>query len=100
MVRCRMSEKAVHQLAHRDCRNYVPLDAAKGLCRIRNEMIPADERICEQFRRLPRCRCCRHYRPDEARSQTGVCGRSLNNFMAYADMTASTCKDFQDEEQV
>ena len=89
------------EIAHRDCRNYVPVDAAKGLCRRSKNLLPADGDICKEFRRLPRCRVCAHFQATSENSQSGldnqigVCLRSVNQFLAYADMTAATCRDFQ-----
>jgi 4-hydroxyphenylacetate decarboxylase small subunit len=82
-------------LVHRDCCNYAPLDADKGLCLMSKDVILADGQSCEQFSLLPRCRCCVHYQPDANQPQVGICKRSPNLFMAYADMTAKTCADYQ-----
>ena len=34
---------------HLDCRNYAPLDVAKGMCHVRKEIILADGKSCEMF---------------------------------------------------
>jgi 4-hydroxyphenylacetate decarboxylase small subunit len=91
-----MSKREQKKVSHRDCRNYAPLDAAKGLCRKTSDLIPADEKICERFSCLPRCCRCTHYQADADKPLVGICGRSSNHFMAYADMTARTCADFQE----
>lgn len=88
-------ERSQTELSHRHCRNYAPLDAGKGLCLVRKDLILADGLICEQFSSLPRCSRCAHYQPEKGKPQIGICRRSPNFFMAYADMTAKTCADFQ-----
>lgn len=82
------------EYAHRDCRNYAPLDAARGICHKTKEVVAADEKNCECFSCLPRCCRCSNYAADESKPQVGICRRSPNNFLAYGDMTAKTCRDF------
>lgn len=80
---------------HRDCLNYAPVDAAKGLCRACGDPVPADGESCEKFARLPRCRWCVQYRPHPDKAQIGICAVSPKGFLAYADMTAKTCAQFK-----
>jgi len=82
-------------LGHRDCRNYAPVDAAKGLCRASSGMTPADGKPCERFSRLPRCGWCAGFRAEPAKPGLGVCASSAHQFFAYADMAAKTCADFK-----
>ena len=79
---------------HRDCGNYAPVDAAKGVCHRTKEIIPADDSACAAFAALPKCAACSNYLPSEKDGLTGVCKASKNGFMAYAGMAAVTCENY------
>jgi len=80
---------------HRECRNYAPVDVSKGLCHRSGVMTPGDDACCAELDLLPKCGRCAHYGPEEHDPLTGVCGVSKSRFMAYADMTAVTCAQFE-----
>lgn len=81
-------------MSHRDCRNFAPVDVAKGVCHRTKLGVAADGARCEQFVRLAKCRHCRNYLPDAGTAGVGVCAVSKNQFLAYADMTAVTCEQY------
>ena len=83
-------------LAHRDCRNFAPIDVVKGLCHHSKAMVAADEPACAQCLLLPKCHHCSHYAADEKSSGLGGCRASdpSRPFMAYADMAAIHCEDY------
>jgi 4-hydroxyphenylacetate decarboxylase small subunit len=76
-----------------DCRNYAPVDVAKGLCHVRKQMVLADSNACDLFDRLPKCRHCDSYRhgPEE---YLGTCGATPTRPMTYPDLSAVTCRWF------
>jgi 4-hydroxyphenylacetate decarboxylase small subunit len=76
-----------------DCRNYAPVDVAKGICHVRKQMVLADGDACELFDRLPKCRHCAHYTqgPEE---YLGTCEATPTRPMAYPDLSAITCGSF------
>jgi 4-hydroxyphenylacetate decarboxylase small subunit len=80
-------------LKHWDCRNYAPLDAAKGICHIRKQLTLADGESCEFFERLPKCKHCVNYVPDEEEN-LGICIALSSQYMTYPDLSGVTCEWF------
>ncbi len=82
---------------HRDCRNFAPVDVAKGICHRTKEMIPADGEPCREFDRIPKCRWCRNFQADPDTVEMGTCAACVGTpgFMAYPDMVAVTCEMYQ-----
>ena len=78
---------------HLDCRNYAPLDVAKGVCHVKKHVVRADEAPCDTFEALPKCKHCRNYLPGEV-EYIGVCAASRSRPMAYPDLIGVTCEDF------
>jgi 4-hydroxyphenylacetate decarboxylase small subunit len=76
-----------------DCRNYAPLDVAKGICHKRKQVVLADGEACELFDELPKCKCCAKYIPGEE-EYLGTCNASPTRFMTYPDLIAVTCEWF------
>jgi 4-hydroxyphenylacetate decarboxylase small subunit len=76
-----------------DCRNYAPLDVAKGICHRRKVLILADDEACELFEMLPKCKQCANYAPDEV-EYLGACAASPSRPMTYPDLTGVTCEWF------
>lgn len=76
-----------------DCRNYAPVDVAKGICHIRKQMVLADDEACEKFEKLPRCKYCVKFTPDNE-EYLGTCGASPNQPMTYPDLISVTCEWF------
>ncbi len=82
---------------HRDCRQFAPVDVAKGICHRTGNMVHGDDESCSDFDRLPKCRWCARFTPDSdpKAAELGSCQATKPAFMAYADMAAVTCDDFQ-----
>jgi 4-hydroxyphenylacetate decarboxylase small subunit len=78
---------------NQDCRNYAPLDVAKGICHVRKQVVLADDKACEFFVQLPKCKCCGKYIPGEE-EYLGICNASPSRPMAYPDLVAVTCEWF------
>lgn len=85
---------------HRDCRNYAPIDAAKGICHLTKIDVAGDACCCSSFNRIQKCKYCISYNCDIENADIGVCLSSDNNpkFMAYADMIAITCEKFKEKD--
>jgi 4-hydroxyphenylacetate decarboxylase small subunit len=75
-----------------DCRNYAPVDVAKGMCHRRKQMVLADGEACEMFDRLPKCKHCAMYMPGE--EFLGTCAASPTRPMTYPDLIGLTCEWF------
>ncbi|MGI9860532.1 4-hydroxyphenylacetate decarboxylase small subunit [Moorella naiadis] len=74
---------------HNDCRNFVPVDVAKGICRVRNELIAIDTPTCQKFDPLPKCKNCANFTATE--NTLGVCEADKNKPWAFEDLIAVTC---------
>jgi 4-hydroxyphenylacetate decarboxylase small subunit len=90
-----MFDMGIESSAHRDCRNFAPLDVAKGICHLTGDVVTADDRCCPNLALLERCRICMHFAPDEGNVSLGICLASRNRFMAYGEMTSLTCENYQ-----
>lgn len=85
-----MAKKA-EGLNHTDCRNFVPVDVAKGICGLRNEKVLIDTPVCEKFDSLPKCKNCVCF-GDVDEEGLGVCKADEKRTpWTYADLPAVTC---------
>ena len=78
---------------HLDCRNFAPVDVAKGICHTRKQMVLADGESCELFERLPKCEHCANYSAGEE-EYLGMCEASTGRPMTYPDLIGVTCEWF------
>ncbi len=81
-------------LTHMDCRNYAPVDAAKGICHRTKQLVVADDHRCDAFTKLPKCKHCEHYLAGKE-LYTGICRAVKDTPMTYPDLAAVTCDWFQ-----
>lgn len=79
---------------HMDCEEYLAVDVFKGLCSMKKTMVPADDEQCDDFIQAKKCRLCQHYTPTD--EYLGLC---LGKDIAYPDLLAKTCIDFQWKER-
>lgn len=84
--------------SHRDCRNFAPVDVAKGICHISKNMIEADGACCDNYVRLAKCKYCKRFASDPGKIELGICEASMNSpkFVAYPDMVAITCEFYEE----
>ena len=76
-----------------DCRNYAPVDVAKGICHQRKQIVLADGDACPLFEKLPKCKHCAQYTAGEE-EYLGTCGASPAYPMTYPDLIGVTCEWF------
>jgi 4-hydroxyphenylacetate decarboxylase small subunit len=76
-----------------DCRNYAPVDVAKGICHLRKQIVLADGEACANFEKLPKCKHCAQYTAG-GEEYLGICGASPNRPMTYPDLIGVTCEWF------
>lgn len=81
-------------LKHNDCRNFAPVDVAKGICRIKNELIFIDGEPCEKFEMLPKCKNCGHF-INVDKDDIGTCKGFKDNYWAFGENIAVTCENYQ-----
>ncbi len=82
-----------NECKHLDCRNYAPVDVAKGICHRTKELVLADGDHCEHFVRMQKCKFCSHYRAGRDRF-IGTCEVGPGRPMTYPDLIAVTCEHF------
>lgn len=80
-------------LTYRDTRDYVAIDVDKGIDHRTGQMVHADAVAPEGYEVLPKCKHCKYYKTSD--ETTGHCTADEQNFIAYADMAAITCRDYE-----
>jgi len=75
---------------HQDCRDYIPVDVFRGICRVKDWCLISDAGACELFFPVKKCKFCSSYR--ESEGELGTCGGTTP---AYPGMIAKTCEDFE-----
>lgn len=80
-------------LRHTDCRNYAPLDVAKGICHRTKEIVLADGDQCDHFVPTQKCKFCVYYVSTEP--YFGNCYAVSNHPVTYPDLITVTCQDFR-----
>ena len=83
--------KQIHK--NMDCRNYAPVDVVKGICHMRKQLVLADDKACEMFEKLPKCKHCVKYTPGDE-EYLGICTASPTHAMTYPDLVSITCEWF------
>ncbi len=78
---------------HLDCRNFAPVDVAKGICHRTKDLILADADACEHFDRTAKCKFCQSFEAADA-PFLGTCTASASRPMTYPDLVAVTCAQF------
>jgi len=76
---------------HNDCRNFIPVDVAKGICGRQDKMVAIDTPTCECFQALPKCKNCAHF---SAGTEPGIgtCGAEPHKPWTYPELIAVTCE--------
>lgn len=81
-----------NNLKHMDCRNYAPLDVAKGICHRTKEVVLADAEHCEDFKATQKCKFCKHF--VGTGQHLGVCDAVPGRPMTYPELISVTCENF------
>ncbi len=79
-------------MKHMDCRNYVALDVAKGICHRTKELVLADANHCEHCVPIQKCKFCVHFAPGN--QYLGNCTAVPSQPMTYPDLITVTCDKF------
>jgi len=87
--------KVCKELLYRDVMNYTPIDVIKGMDMITKKIVMADDPAPAGYKIKPKCKFCKNFLVDDKNASLGICKASKNNFMAYPDMIATTCKDYE-----
>jgi len=73
-----------------DCRFYLPVDVFSGFCKLSKEKITPDTPFCCKAEKIPKCRFCTNYTAEKE-----FLGKCMGATLAYPDMIAVKCADFQ-----
>ena len=81
---------------YRNSINYIPIDVAKGIDRISNKRVNADD-IDPNYERMPKCRYCKNFTLNTEKIELGSCNINGKEFLAYPDMSAVCCENYQEK---
>ena len=79
---------------HADCRNFTPIDVAKGICHANNDsIILIDSETCPMFTPIAKCKCCKCFiGADE--NNIGICDGFKKKDWTYGDLKAVYYEQF------
>jgi len=89
--------KKVEGLKHSDCRNFISVDVAKGICGMRNEKVIIDTAVCDKFEAMPKCKNCACFTKDsDCDEGFGVCkADDKKEPWAFEELPAVTCEMYR-----
>ena len=73
-----------------DCKYYLPVDVFQGLCKLTKNKIRPDDLFCDKAERIAKCKFCNKYTADKE-----FLGKCMLTTLAYPDMNAALCADFE-----
>jgi len=76
--------------ACKDCKFYLPVDVFRGMCKMSKEKINPDDPFCAKAEQMKKCKFCSNYQ-----SEKDFLGKCMGTNLAYPDMIAGKCADFQ-----
>ncbi len=82
------------EMRHSDCRRYIPVDVAKGICRRTGELVNLDVPPCQELITLSKCKFCINYLSGE-REELGTCTAEADHPWTYPELVTTTCSWFQ-----
>lgn len=80
-------------MKHNDCVNFCGIDAAKGICRVTNEMVFIDTKVCKEFSEVSKCRNCGNFK-NPSKDNVGTCIGFKKEAWAFAELNATTCEKY------
>jgi len=66
------------------------VDIFKGICKLSKQSIQPDDASCEKAERIAKCKFCTKYTAEKE-----YLGKCMLNTLAYSDMIAASCADFE-----
>ncbi len=73
-----------------DCKYYLPVDVFKGMCKLSKQDILPDDAFCDKAERIAKCKFCGKYTAGKE-----FLGKCMATTLAYPDMIAAKCADFE-----
>lgn len=78
-------------LTCKDCDYFIFNDAFSGLCALKKEIVGTDEKACDKFIPMKKCKFCKHYEPID--ENLGICRKE--GVKTYPDLIARTCEMYE-----
>ena len=79
---------------HSDCRNFIPVDVAKGYCNLLKSNVLVDSSVCSNFFQIAKCKVCAQFgKPDE--KGFGHCNGFNDDYWSFGELKATNCEMFQ-----
>lgn len=81
-------------LTHMDCSNFCPIDAAKGICRVLNETIFIDSKVCNKYNEMKKCKNCKNLL-NVNDDGIGTCVGFKKEAWAPKELKATLCEKYE-----
>jgi 4-hydroxyphenylacetate decarboxylase small subunit len=81
------------QVKHSDCRNFIGVDVAKGICGATNDTVLIDSEVCATFVMLKKCKNCGHFTLGTEKT-LGRCTGFAKPDWVYEDLIAEQCEQY------
>lgn len=86
------------QLNHSDCRKFIAVDVAKGICGVTNEKVLIDGKTCSGFLLMKKCKNCENFILGEEKT-IGTCTGFSQPDWAYAELIGENCEMYSPKEK-
>jgi len=73
-----------------DCKFYLPVDVFRGICKYSKQKTGPDQLFCDKGEKIQKCKFCSRYYSDK-----DYLGKCMETTLAYPDMIAAKCADFE-----
>lgn len=80
-------------MKHNDCSNFCPVDVAKGICRVTNEMVFIDTPVCEKFTELAKCKNCACFK-NPGSDNIGTCTGLKKESWTLGELNGTLCEGY------
>jgi hypothetical protein len=74
----------------KDCKYFLPLDVFTGICKLSKEKTSHDDSFCVHGEQMAKCKFCAKFTLEK-----DYLGKCMGTTLAYPDMAAGKCRDFQ-----
>lgn len=84
---------------HSDCRRFIAVDVAKGICGATNEKVLIDSVTCSEFLLLKKCKNCKKFTLGVEKT-LGTCTGFPRTDWSYSDLIAENCEMYSPQGNV
>jgi 4-hydroxyphenylacetate decarboxylase small subunit len=79
---------------HNDCENFCSVDVAKGICRLTNEWVFIDSKVCGEFEETAKCRNCKNFK-NQNQESLGTCTGLKIHYWTAGETRAALCEGYE-----